>query len=86
VTSPQCDILIVASRSEQFVFRMCCKTPQLPAVTENDLIKATLQRALKDVVARGAHVDVAIVAARPLWVNRANATRILGKLKMKFKI
>jgi hypothetical protein len=59
---------------------MCRKSPQLPAMTENDLIEAPLKRSLKDVVARGAHINVAVIAAGSLWVNCANSSRVFGKL------
>lgn len=80
MTSPQRDVLIVAASREKFILRMGCESPKLPSMAENYLIEASLQGALEDVVAGRADVDVAVVAARPLRVNRANAASVFRKL------
>lgn len=73
-------MLVMASRGIKLILGMRGEAPQLSAVTKDDLRKASLQRALQDVVSRRTHVDVAIVAAWPLWVNCPHATGRFGKL------
>lgn len=80
VLPPEGDVLVVAAGSEHLLVGVHGEPPELAAVAEHDLVEAALQRPLQDVVARGAHVDVAVVAARPLRVERAHTTRRLGQL------
>lgn len=64
---------------------MRCQSPQLPSMAENNLVKSSLQGTFKDIVSCGADVNISIVPARPLRVNRANASCILWKLKAGIK-
>jgi hypothetical protein len=65
---------------------MSCKTPQLSAVTENDLVESSLQRSFKNVVSGCSNVDVAVVAAWTLRVDCSNTASVFGKLKKYFQV
>lgn len=78
---PKGDVLVVTGGGEYLVVRMDREAPELPAMAEDDLVEAPLQRALEDVVPSRAHVDVAVVAARPLRVDAAHAARRFRELQ-----
>lgn len=82
--SPQSHILIMTSRGKQFILRMCCKTPQLPTVSKDDLVEPSLQRSFKNVVSCGANIDVSVVSSGSLRVDCANTASIFWKLNKSF--
>lgn len=75
VPSPESDILVVAGSGEDLVVRMHGESPELPAMTENNLVESPLQRALEDVVSRRAHVDVTVVSTWSLRINTSYTAR-----------
>lgn len=70
----------MTSGGEKFVLRMSGEAPQLSSMTENDLIEPSLQRSFEDIVPRGAHVNVPVVPAGTLRINRSDSSSVLGKL------
>lgn len=71
----------MTSRGIQLVLRMGGQSPKLPPMAEDNLREATLQRPLQYVVPRRAHVDVAIIATRSLWIDGPYTAGSLGQLK-----
>lgn len=70
----------------QLVVRMCGQAPELSPVAEDHLSEAALQGTLQDVVSRGAHIDVAVIATRTLRVDGPHAASGFWELKrIKFK-
>lgn len=80
MTSPHRNVFVMTSGGEKFILRMSGKAPQLTSMTENDLIKSPLQRSFKDVVPRGADVNVSVVPTGSLRINRSNASSVFGQL------
>lgn len=72
---PKRDIFVVTRSGEYLVVRMNSQTPELSAVTEDDLIESSLQRTLENIVSRRADVNIAIVAAWTLRIDASHSTR-----------
>jgi len=83
VLAPQGHVLVVPGGGVQLVIRMGGQAPQLPPVAKHHLGEAALQRALQDVVPRGAHVDVPVVPPGALRIDGSHAASGLGELRIQ---